>query len=302
MIGSYTKILALGHRMLNELLLDPVTVEEKIDGSQMAVQLVDGELRFRSRSQELIPDAPQKMFIPGISALKEIAHLFTPGWIYRGEYLSKPHHNALAYERAPARHFIIFDIDRGTQDFMTHAEKSAEAARLGLEVVPLIYEGMVSSKDAIIGFMDHVSCLGGQKIEGVVVKNYKRAGADGKILMGKFVSEAFKEVHNREWKKSNPSGKDILGRLGDDYRTPARWNKAIQHLSERGQLTNSPKDIGPLLKEIQSDVMAECKEEIGEKLFTWARPHVTRAIISGFPEWYKERLLEKQFENGDADG
>jgi len=288
--------------MLNELLLDPVTVEEKIDGSQMAVQLTDGELRFRSRSQELVTDAPQKMFVPGINALKEIAHLFTPGWIYRGEYLSKPHHNALAYERTPARHFIIFDIDRGTQDFMTHAEKSAEAARLGLEVVPLIYEGMVSSRDAIIGFMDRVSCLGGQKIEGVVVKNYKRVAADGKILMGKFVSEAFKEVHNREWKKSNPSGKDILGRLGDDYRTPARWNKAIQHLSERGQLTNSPKDIGPLLKEIQSDVMAECKEEIGEKLFTWAKPHVTRAIISGFPEWYKERLLEKQFENGDTDG
>ena len=36
----------------------------------------------------------------------------------------------------------------------------------------------------------------------------------------------------------------------DNYRTVARWEKAIQHLNESGRLENSPRDIGPLIKEI----------------------------------------------------
>lgn len=201
---SYPKIYNLGHAALAELLLDPVTVEEKVDGSQFSFGVIHGVLRCRSKGQELIVAAPEKMF-----------------------------------ERA--------------------------------------------------------SCLGGAKVEGIVVKNYRRFGPDKKALMGKHVGEDFKEVHKAEWSKSNPTRGDVLEELIRVHRTPARWHKAIQHLAERGELETSPRDIGRLIPEVRADIEAECADAIKEALWRWAKPHILRGATAGLPEWYKQRLLEKQF-------
>ena len=144
--------------------------------------------------------------------------------------------------------------------------------------------------------IDRTSALGGQKVEGVVVKNYKRFGPDKKVLMGKFVSESFKEVHAAEWKAANPTKTDIVERLVETLRTPARWNKAIQHLREAGTLQDSPRDIGNLMKEVQADIEKECHDLIADKLAEWALPQIRRGVIRGLPEWYKDELLKRQFE------
>ena len=56
--NSYPKIYALGHAYLKELSLDPVIVEEKVDGSQFSFGLINGELKCKSHRKELILDAP----------------------------------------------------------------------------------------------------------------------------------------------------------------------------------------------------------------------------------------------------
>ena len=48
-------------------------------------------------------------------------------------------------------------------------------------------------------------------------------------------------------------------------RTPARWNKAIQHLRERGLLEDSPRDIGLILREIPEDVLKEDAADISRR-------------------------------------
>jgi len=113
--------------------------------------------------------------------------------------------------------------------------------------------------------------------------------------MGKFVSEKFKEVHAGEWRAANPSKGDILDNFIAQYKTPARWQKAVQHLQERGELQNAPQDIGKLIKEAQADLIAECKDEIAAKLFEWAISKIQRGIVGGLAEWYKESLMEQQF-------
>ena len=113
--------------------------------------------------------------------------------------------------------------------------------------------------------------------------------------MGKYVSEAFKEVHGGEWRENNPTNRDVIDRLILMYRTPARWAKAVQHLRDAGKLTDSPKDIGPLIKEVQVDVEAECADEIKEQLYRHAISHIRRAISGGLPEWYKQELMKSQF-------
>ncbi len=176
-----------------------------------------------------------------------------------------------------------------------------EADRLGLEVVRTFFTGIVTL-EKIRELLDETSCLGGQKIEGVVLKpvGYNLFGDDKKVLMGKFVSEAFKEVHNATWKKDNPSQGDIVQLLIESYRQPARWAKAVQHLREAGQLTESPKDIGSLIKEVQDDVYKEEADEIRDRLFKHFWPQVKRAVAAGMPEWYKEELMKSQFDESDA--
>jgi hypothetical protein len=137
------------------------------------------------------------------------------------------------------------------------------------------------------------SFLGGPKIEGVVLKDYSRFDRDGKIYAGKYVSEAFKEKHKKEWKEDNPGGKDLLSLISAQYCTEARWRKAVQHLQEDGALEGSPKDIGPLMKELVRDLEQEEEAEIKAELFKWAWPHIKRAAGRGFPEWYKGELLKE---------
>lgn len=301
---SYPSIYALGHRYLTELLLDPVLVEEKIDGSQFSFGLFQGDegtfLRMRSKGAEINIVAPEGMFQRAVDHVKSIRESLRVGWTYRAEYLAKPKHNSLCYDRIPTNHLIVFDINTGHEAYMPHDQKAEEAARIGLEVVPVLYHGMIEDVQKFRELLNRQSCLGGQQIEGVVIKNYARFGLDKKALLGKFVSEAFKETHAREWKAENPTQGDILAKLIATLKTDARWHKAVQHLRERGELEDSPRDIGSLIKEVPSDVEKEEREFIEQKLFEWAWPHIRRGVTGGLPEWYKEQLLSRQFEKADA--
>jgi len=317
---SYPSIYNLGHRAIKDLLLVPHYVEEKVDGSQFSFGLVetasgamhseetgvvpfrDYELMVRSKGAIMIVDAPMKMFTEAVNTAKFLEHKLHKGWTYRCEYLMKPKHNTLSYDRIPEKHLILFDVSTGDGEFLSAAEKKAEADRIGLECVPVLHEGPVTL-DILRGIIDNqVSVLGGQKIEGVVIKQKGPDylyGTDKKILIGKFVSERFKEAHKLSWGESNPTSGDILTKLGAAYGTPGRWLKAIQHLRDAGALEDSPRDIGKLLIEIQKDTGIECKEEIQKALWKWAWPHVSRLIIKGFPEYYKQQLMQLQFERGE---
>ena len=129
----------------------------------------------------------------------------------------------------------------------------------------------------------------------MVIKNYEQFGRDKKTLMGKWVSEAFKEKHSTEWKKANPGQNDLISNIVAIYRHENRWEKAVQHLKEAGKLERDPRDIGALMKEVNKDVLAECADEIKEKLWKYAWPKIARGIVRGVPEWYKNKLAEHQF-------
>lgn len=314
---SYPSIFNLGHRAIADLFKVPVIVEEKVDGSQFSFGLIPElpplgvdpspeclTLHVRSKGAVMHPDAPEKMFNKAVESVKSRMHLLKPGWTYRGEYLAKPNHNALAYDRVPTGHVVLFDINTADETYLSPAEKRAEAERIGLECVPVVYSGQIpgiTPEEKIQffrTFLDTTSILGGQKIEGVVVKplDYNLFGPDKKCLFGKFVSEAFREVHKRSWKEGNPTNGDIIQQIGSDYCTAARWNKAIQHLSEAGKILDDVKDIGLIIKEVPNDVFAECEQEMKDRLWKHAKPHITRQLTRGLPEFYKERLLKLQFE------
>jgi hypothetical protein len=296
---SYPKIYNMGHKAIQNLFLDTVVVEEKIDGSQFSFGVFAGELRCRSKGAPVHIDAPEKMFVKAVETAKKLAPILHDGWTYRGEYLQSPKHNTLAYDRYPTDHIIIFDIAVGEEDYLDYAAKKAEADRIGLETVPLLYEGLVSDVDTLTDLLKRTSTLGGQMIEGFVVKNHSRFDSNKQSLLGKHVSEYFKEIHSGDWRDRNPISKDIVQLLGDKYRTPARWNKALQHLTEAGACDGSPRDIGPLIRECIADVETECQAEIAQALWGWAWPRLQREVVKGLPQWYKEHLMQGQMFSGE---
>ena len=294
---SYPKSFAIGHRLIADIFKEPVIVEEKVDGSQFSFGLFDGELKARTKGATLNLLAPEKMFARAVEVIQRLAPNLRNGWTYRGEYLAKPKHNTLVYSRVPNENIIGFDINTGHEHYLSYEEKAAEFARIGLETVPKIFEGVVEDYTMFREMLETISVLGGQKIEGVVVKNYARFTPDGKAMLGKFVSEDFKEIHNGNWKETNPSGKDFVQRLVEQYTTPARWNKAIHRLRDEGKLEGSPRDIGLIIKEVPDDILSECADELKDKLFEHIWPQIRRGVTHGLPQYYKEQIAKASFES-----
>ena len=300
MIPAFVKIFSIGTDYIKDIFNEEVEVSEKIDGSQFGWGKVNGELFIRSKGAQLFVDNPNKMFQEGVDYIRSIEHLLPEGIAFYGEYLKKPKHNTLIYNRVPKNHIILFGAKHVVGDTFT-SNLDYYANELDLEVVPRV-NVKIYDLEQIKSFLDTESCLGGPKIEGVVVKNYNRAfllgGQPIPMMCGKFVSEIFKEVHKARWNKEE-NGKGRFQTFCDSFKTDARWEKAVQHLNEAGQLEHTPRDIGKLFKEIAEDIESEEKEAIKDWLWNEYRKDIIRAASVGFADWYKSKLLNRAFEGGE---
>jgi len=301
-LPSYGKVYTLGHHALVGMFRSSqLVVEEKIDGSQLSFGMINGFPYMRSRGHDQSLDAPEKMFAFAAQTVMELFEnaLLPDGVVFRGEYLTKPKHNTLTYERVPRRNIILFDAMTGIECYVSRSELMCYGLRLNLEVVPA-FDVDPTDLGALQKLMaDTPSCLGGI-MEGVVIKAYDQYDTDGKRLKAKVVSENFKERHTKDWKLRNPSRKDIVAQLVEALRTEARWDKAIQHAKEEGALLGEPKDIGVLLKYVNADLILEEMQWVEKELSKFFWPTIRKAVCAGFAEHYKRRLAESQAK-GESD-
>lgn len=295
MITSYPSIYNIGHKAIANIFSTEVLIEEKIDGSQFSFKRT-GENTYLAKSKGAVlnSDIPD-LFKPALATMLDRLADLRVGWTYRGEAVCRPKHNCLKYNRAPAGGIIIFDVDDGLENYLSREQKEIEAQRLNLELVPALFRGKVEDFEQFKAFLDRESCLGGPKIEGFVVKNYELFGIDKKVMMGKFVSEEFKEQHGVNWRAANPTNGDFIEQLVTCFKTDARWNKAVQHLTDAGLLNGTPEDIGLLIKEVPEDVFKEHEEEMKDRIWHHVRDRIKRGLTRGLPEWYKERLAKEAF-------
>lgn len=305
---SYPKVYAIGHRAIADLFTKgPVTVEEKVDGSQISFmtrlneETGRSELIIRSRNSLVNPEDPG-MFSKAVEAIRAVEDLLIPEVVYRGEYLRTEKHNTLKYDRIPKNHIILFDIMISMEYYLPSWLVAVESDKLGFESVPVIYEGNVHNIEQLKEFLKISSILGGVEIEGVVVKNREHFSTDGKFLVGKLVSEKFKERHEKSWKVRNPSQTNIVDGIIERLNNPNRWEKAVQHLRDNGNLEGSPRDIGNLIKEVQNDIYEEEQDFIKQILFNHFWKTISKGVIVGLPEWYKLVLAEGAFEDGSDIG
>lgn len=295
-LRSYAKILALGHRALDAIGECNVVVEEKVDGSQFSFGVREGVLHMRSKNVAIhgVEGCPN-LFVPTVTHVVECHRqgLFVEGWTYRGEAFHAPKHNTLAYERVPSGHLVLFDVDMGLESYASPKQREQIAHDIGVEPIAVLDECRMAdlSESALDGYLKTASALGKALVEGIVVKPVECVvGPDGKRLVGKYVSETFKETHSKTWKPDRAQKSDVVASIGEAIATPSRWIKSVHRLREEGRLTQSPQDIGPLIAEVQRDVIAESEDEIKEMLYAAYRKDVLRMSTRGLPEWYKREL------------
>lgn len=288
---SYPSIYNLGHKAVTDIFLDPVVVQEKIDGSQFSFGRFQGEYKARSRRVDLDMSNPDKGFAAAIEYTQQLVGL-VDGWIYRGEVLAKPKHNALTYGRVPLGNVILFDIEIGEANFLDLLELRQDAYNPCFECVPNLFSGIISNYTELKDLLSRESCLGGP-IEGIAIKNYHRFGVDKHPLFAKWVREEYKEAHKREWKP----GKNPIEAIHETLRTERRWEKAVERLRDDGRLQDAPQDIGPLIVEVREDILKEETQWIKDKLFDSYWKDISKGLVRGLPEWYKERLARSQFGN-----
>lgn len=297
-VRSYPSIWNLGNPNVAELFHGVVVIQEKIDGSQFTFGKLNGELVCRSKGKDIVIGAPDTMFTKAVATAQDLfaRNLLPDGILYRGEYLRTPSHNTLKYDRVPKGNIILFDIDDGNDTFFM-PESLAEHARLmDLESVPVFFHGEVTDFEQFKALTERESCLGGVKMEGVVIKNYIVFGRDKRPVFGKYVRPEFKEENKTAFRAANPTQGDVVQKLIEIYRNENRWRKAAQHLRDAGVLESSMRDIPKLMKEVPADVLKECEDEIKEALWKWAWPKIQRGMLAGLPEWWKEELARSQFE------
>ncbi len=298
-IHSYPKIYALGHKAIQGIFDGEVSVTEKVDGSQFSFQKdAENNVLFRSKGAVINPECPPNLFAGAVAHVMGVQDKLIPEAVYRGEVLQKPKHNALAYDRIPKNHIALFDVEVANQQFLHYETVSACASGLDIDCVPKLFQGTVNNVEELFELLKVKSFLGGQIVEGVIVKNYSvfvDLAGQHTVAMGKLVREEFKELNDKHWRAENPSQKDFIADLVETYRTPARWTKAVQHLTEAGKLEGAPQDVGKLIAEIVRDVKSEYEDEIREALFKHFWKKIGAGVHRGVADWYKERLVQEAF-------
>lgn len=302
--AAYPKIIALGGVGIGTIFDEPVEITEKLDGSQFGFGMVDGELIVRSKGKEQDLYNPDKMFKEGVEYILDIKDRLADGLFFYGEYLQKPRHSTLAYNNIPKNHISLFGVMDTTGDevkMWPYETIAKNAELLGVDVVPLLWNDMADA-ETVQRLLKRESYLGGQDIEGVVVKNYKpwlyMDRFPYTVMAGKFVTEKFKEVHQKDWSSLN-TGKGKLEGMKDKYRSEARWHKAVMRLKEEGRWTQSLKDIGEIMKLVRQDLIDEEKDNIKRDFWNILGDDIVKYSSFGVPEWYKLQLLEG--ENGTTE-
>ena len=146
-VPSYTKVLTLGVQGTERALVGNVIVQEKVDGSQFAFGISHGEIGCRSHHQQIDMDNPG-MFGLAVEHVRSISETLRydigdeEAWFYC-EYLQKPKHNTLAYERTPKNHLVLFDATHNGTWF-TRLALEAWGREAAIDVIPELSCGEVT--------------------------------------------------------------------------------------------------------------------------------------------------------------
>ena len=126
MITAFPKIFTLGTSYVKDIFNEEVEISEKIDGSQFAFGRINGNVVLRSKGRQMFLESPDQMFLEACMFVNSNSHLFPDGIVFYTEYLKKPKHNTLKYDRIPKNHLMLFAVMHISQTFKPNLSEYAD--------------------------------------------------------------------------------------------------------------------------------------------------------------------------------
>jgi len=149
----------------------PVTVEEKVDGANVGVSFdAEGNLWLQSRGHYLSggDHAQFSLLWPWAYERRDVLWgALGERLILFGEWCYARH--SIAYDALPD-YLLAFDVyDREARRFYNVARRDALVGRIGLELVPRVYSGVLRDLSALRGLLGE-SAVGAVPVEGLYVR------------------------------------------------------------------------------------------------------------------------------------
>lgn len=301
-LPGYLHIPHLGDPSLYNLMKGEVVIQEKLDGSLFRWQNQGDRLQAGSKNVIFTDtDPPKGYFLPAVRYLESILDRIPQGFVFYGELVASSKHNAITYSKVPTHQIMLFDaINVGLTEpvwMRDHEWIREQAERMEIDPPTVFYrgQGSVANVAMIEELLKRTSYLGGSIIEGVVIKNYSQPSADRYhplgFCCGKMVRESFREENRSMWKAQT----DVVAQIAMRFKTSARFEKAVVHARDQGLLEDTMRDMHVLLEMIDRDIEEEIKPAALEMLWKRFEFEIRKTMKVGLAEFYKQKLLERQF-------
>lgn len=293
---KYMDIIRLGHKstigVLNEG--DDIVIQEKIDGANASFKREGDIIRAFSRNTELNESNTLGGFYDWVQTLNPSKLL--EGVIYFGEWLNPHKVRYPQYEKQ----FFLFDLyNTYLDEYMNFNAVELEAKRLGLNLVPVFYQGKYQGFEHLQSFVGRTD-LGGrlgdkETGEGIVVKNINYKDKFGKQVFVKLVTDEFREVQKQKAPK-DPNFQSVELIFVNECLTKARVDKLLYKLVDEGVLGENfgIEDMGLILKHLGNRAYDDIMKEEADSLEKYEEKDIRKAIGKKLPLIVKEIIKERE--------
>lgn len=293
---KYHKIIRYGHKSTQDVLNkgDYIIIQEKIDGANASFAVINGELKCWSRNRELNESNTLEGFYEWVQQNVQVQKLLE-GVVYFGEWTAQ--HKVL-YE-GYMKQFFLYDIyNLHLEEYVSFSMVRDEAKRLGLQLIPVFFEGEFESFEQLMSYVGRTD-LGGKLKgkptgEGIVVKNVNYRDEFGKQIFVKLVIDGFREIQRQKQTKDSKKAFSEAELKVRECVTLPRVEKQVFKLIDNGLLDREYgiEDMGFLLKHT-SPMVAEdiLKEEMQD--FNVTIKDIQTYMVKVLPLVLKEIIKSK---------
>ncbi|MCP1159304.1 RNA ligase family protein [Bacillus infantis] len=263
-----------------------IVIQEKLDGANASFKFEDGQLKCFSRNTELDESNTLRGFTVWANEHFKDHEGLAENYIFFGEWLVR---HKLSYGENENK-FYLFDIyDTEKEEYLPFNKVVSAAEELGLNLVPVFYEGDFQSIEHIQSFVgkSHLGEIG----EGVVVKNVTYKDKYGNQQFTKFVSDQFAEIAKTKKHNVKPTN-DLLQDFVDLTVNKARVSKIIHKLVDEGLIKEdyAIEDMGVILKHTGTMIYDDVIKEELDTLLKVVKSKIGRKV----PTIVKEVLVEEE--------
>lgn len=247
-----------------------ITITEKIDGANASIAVgEDGKLIAFSRRNELTPQSNLQGFYEYVQSLDPtiISCVLGTRYIFFGEWLVK---HTIKYPEDKMKNFYVFDVwDTEIEQYLPWEQTKQMAEFCGLKMVPLFYDGPLTSWEDVYKFVGKTEMGGEPTGEGIVIKSQDRLDNkfSGTPSYVKIVAKEFSEVHQSKPQKDIDPEKlaerEKAMTITETIVTKRRVEKLIQKFVEDGLIPENwdEKDLGTIAKLLPKACYDDCLKE-----------------------------------------